>query len=423
MTSSLAEKPPGTGSGQGAKSPVAVLFGAMADPDERTAAVRSKHAWIDAGRDPVDLLGALAAAAGVGAAEGVAAAQGAAASHGQAPAAGGAAARGPGPVIGGASIAVDRTAAPGEWAWLSPTPGPEHREAIAETAFARFVDDGGCLRLAEAVEAFVESTVLPAVPVMVGVDHSLTGGVLRALSRRHGAEDLAVIVLDAHTDAIPTTATAGAVHYDAETNPGSRYDAADPLLRDRPDSYNASTFLHHLIDEGTVDPRNLYLVGVADTPPSRARKIDDSRIQEYVAAYSALRKRGVTVLTRDEIATNPARVAWALSGSKAGHVYVSIDLDVGANVATRAVRFRDRTGLDAATLERLIEETAAGVLSKARLVGVDLMEFDVRSMERLGGVAVDPGVLLAARLLRRLLRTLTPSPLFASAHSDWEVPR
>ncbi len=353
-----------------------MLFEALADPDERTASVRSKHAWIHAERDPVSLVDAVAAAAADGLADAV----------------------------------IHHAASSRERAWVSPTPGPERLEMITEAAFARFVDEDGCRRLAEEIEAFVEAGVFPRIPLMVGVDHSLTGGVLRALSRRHGARDLAVVVLDAHTDAIPTAVTSGAVHYDAETNPRSVYDVGDPLLSDRPDSYNASTFLYHLIEEGTIDPGNLYLIGVADTPPSRARKIDDPRIQGYVGAYSALRRRGVTALTRDEVAANPARVAWALDRMTATYAYVSIDLDVGANAATKSVRFRDRTGLEAADIERVIEGIAGGLLSKARLVGADVMEFDVRVLGRSGGVADDPAVALAARLLQRLLRTATGCP-------------
>ena len=45
----------------------------------------------------------------------------------------------------------------------------------------------------------------PVMPVMLGVDHSATGGVVSALSEKLGPENMSVVVLDQHFDGFPVS--------------------------------------------------------------------------------------------------------------------------------------------------------------------------------------------------------------------------
>ena len=240
-----------------------------------------------------------------------------------------------------------------------------------------FTDAGGCLAAAGVVAALIEEQVWPDMPCLVGVDHCLAGGAITALSGSLGPENLSVVVLDAHTDAIPTPVSAGAIHYDAETNPRSVYRLDDPLLHGRNDSYNASSFLHHLVEGGIVAPRNLFLLGVTDLPPSRALKLTDPRITAYTDAYMGLKRRGVTVLTRDDIVASAARVDRELDRIDTPYVYVSLDLDVGARKSLDGVRFREREGLGRARLEAVIASVGR-LVDRVELVGLDVSEINPR---------------------------------------------
>lgn len=262
--------------------------------------------------------------------------------------------------------------------WLRPMPPASQAESNSASAYAAFVDAGGCLTAAAMVSGLIEEHVLPDIPCLVTVEHSLTGGAISALSAWLGPENLSVVVLDAHTDAIPVSVTAGAIHYDAETNPSSVYSLDDPLLHERGESYNASSFLHYLLAQGFILPANLYLLGVADYPPSRAFRLEDPRMARYTGAYSHLKKRGVKILTRDDIMVSPGRVDWELGRITTPYVYVSVDLDVGSGAALQGVRFREREGLPPAALESL-----AGSLGRlvhtVELAGLDVSELNPRT--------------------------------------------
>ncbi|MGC8658514.1 MAG: hypothetical protein ACP5U1_05515, partial [Desulfomonilaceae bacterium] len=65
--------------------------------------------------------------------------------------------------------------------WLSPVPPPNlQRDTLLENV-VRFIDGDGCLDFAQTVSNLVTEYVLPEIPCMIGVDHSLTGGVFASL--------------------------------------------------------------------------------------------------------------------------------------------------------------------------------------------------------------------------------------------------
>ncbi|MCB2225630.1 MAG: arginase family protein [Desulfarculaceae bacterium] len=262
-------------------------------------------------------------------------------------------------------------------AWLLPSPDPASAGELSLEAMVGFIDSDGCRRAAGEVAALAETAGEDA-PCLIATDHSQAGGIIAELSRRLGPENLSVVVLDAHTDAIPMSAVAGAVAYDLGHNPDSLYDPHDPFLRGRPDSYNASSFLGCLLDEGAVLAKNLYLLGVADWPPKKALRIKDPGMKAYTGAYARLPRLGVGVATRSDLAGGGDKLAALLKRIKTPYVYVSLDLDVGAGEATEAVRFNDRRGLGTASLIRLAKSLRGLIESGPALAGMDLSELNPR---------------------------------------------
>ena len=161
----------------------------------------------------------------------------------------------------------------------------------APVEFASFIDRDGCREFASEVGEFIAESILPDIPCLLAVDHSLTGGAFRALSDLYGRGNIALVVLDSHTDAIPTPVMSGAVQYDLDTNPATIHDRSDPLLYDRPDSYHASSFLHHLLSEELLAPENLFLVGISDYPMKRAFRIKDERVKDLRGPVHGIEKR------------------------------------------------------------------------------------------------------------------------------------
>ncbi|MCB2188731.1 MAG: arginase family protein [Deltaproteobacteria bacterium] len=289
-------------------------------------------------------------------------------------------------------------------AWLRPMPPAEEREKLLVDNFVEFIDGEGCRAAAEEAGRHVAEHILPDIPCLLAVDHCLTGGVLAELARVHSPENISLVVLDSHLDAVPVPVTAGAILFDAEHNPSSVYDADNPFLHHRPDSYNASSFLHHLLDQGVVLPRNLIVAGLSDYPPKRAFKIKDQRIKDYAGVYSGLKARGAAILTKKDLAAGTSRFKALLARINTPFVYISIDMDVGAKNALIGVRFDQYVGLSEPQIYRLAE-ALRGLLDRGvRLAGLDLTEFNPRWA---GGS--DPTYRIAANLIRLILFGMEPA--------------
>ncbi len=173
-------------------------------------------------------------------------------------------------------------------AWLRPKPRGEDILRLNTENFITFIDENGCRRIAEDVAGIVSEKILPDIPCMIGIDHSLTGGVYKSLAEFYGRDNVSLIVIDSHTDAIPMSALSDAIQYDIDTNPDSVHDPGDPFLYNRPDSYNASSFIHHMAAEGIINPKNLYIFGVSDYPEKKTFRIKDPRISGYTGAYAGI---------------------------------------------------------------------------------------------------------------------------------------
>ncbi len=281
--------------------------------------------------------------------------------------------------------------------WLCPVPPAAAGGDILVEKFVSFIDQDGCRAYADRVGDLV-AEIFPHIPCMIAIDHSLSGGAFKRLAELYSPDDLSFVVLDSHTDAMPMSVLSGAIGYDMETNPNSPYDPEDPFIFNRPESYNASSFLYHLLEEGVVEPENLYVLGISDYPPKRSFRIKDRRIRRYVGLYSALKRQGVKLITKKDILTSPSRLRTLLNRIGTPYMYVSIDLDIGSRNALEGVRFRDRHGLSERQIYTLVGYLEECLSQGVGLAGLDLNEINPRTVSS----GPDRTYRIAANLIRKL---------------------
>lgn len=282
--------------------------------------------------------------------------------------------------------------------WLCPAPSLNDEARIHTEAFVDFIDQGGYEAYAERVGDWIADRIFPDIPCMLSVDHSLTGGAFKKLAELYRPEPISLVVLDSHTDALPMSVLSGIIQHDIDSNPGTVYDRNDPFLYGRPDSYNASSFLYHLLARGVIDPHHLYILGIGDYPPKSAFRSKDPRVEEYVRIFSELKRKGATLFTKQDLVISPSKVRHALGGIKTPYVYISIDMDIGARNAMEGVRFLERQGLNEKQIYQMVD-TLKGLLSRGvRLAGMDLSEMNPRKAGK------DRTYQIAANIINLLLK-------------------
>jgi len=262
--------------------------------------------------------------------------------------------------------------------WLAPIPPRVSKKNVVLENFVYFIDGNGCQDFAQVAGKFVEEYIFPQIPCMIAVDHSLTGGVFASLVSLYKPEDISLIVVDSHVDALPVSVVSGAIQYDIATNPNSVHDPNDPFLKNRTDSYNASSFIHHLLEQDEIDPENLYLIGVSDYPSKHACRIKDDRIRRYVNHYSSLKSNGVKIVTKKDLSQNPGKLTSLSRKVKTPYIYISIDMDIGARNALEGVRFRNYQGINENQIYKIAKCLRDLVDSGVVLAGMDVTEFNPR---------------------------------------------
>ncbi|MCP4104573.1 MAG: arginase family protein [Desulfobacteraceae bacterium] len=282
--------------------------------------------------------------------------------------------------------------------WLLPKPPSDELWRITVGKFVAFTDQDGCRTIASEVENFVKENILPHIPCMIAVDHSLTGGVFRSLADHYGKENISLVILDSHTDAIPMSVSAQAIQYDIDNNPNSVYDKNDPFFYDRTDSYNASSFVHYLLAEQAVKPKNLYLIGVSDYPEKRTLRTEDPRIARYVSVYTGMKRSGVKILTKKDCLLSSSKIKNMLEQLSTPYVYISVDMDIGSGNAVEGVRFRDWQGLNANQIYRIADALAEILSKRVKLAGMDITEINPRR----AGRSQDKTYQIAANLIRKI---------------------
>jgi arginase family enzyme len=288
-------------------------------------------------------------------------------------------------------------------AWLYPKPEFTEHPNITTEKFIKFIDENGCRQIASDIFRFVSSHVLPEIPCMIGIDHSLTGGAYQALSEKYGKKNLSLIIIDSHTDAIPMDALSGAIQYDIETNPYSVHDPKDRFLYNRSNSYNASSFIHHLLSDQLVEPNNLYIVGVSDYPQKKIFRLKDKRISKYVNIYSRLNRNGVKLLTKQDCLLKPKKLKTLINLISTPFIYISVDMDIGALNALEGVRFRNWKGIGEDQLYRLVDMIIDPLHKRnIQLAGMDIMEIDPRRAGGMLSSGPDRTYAIAANLIKKI---------------------
>jgi len=286
--------------------------------------------------------------------------------------------------------------------WLLPAPDLSYLDLLTVENVVAFIDSNGCLEYANMVCETLRGKDAEFVS-LIGVDHSISGGVVKFLSEKFGPEDLALVVLDSHFDAITPSVRCGVIQYDLENNPDTPFDPRDPYIMWRPESYNADSFLHFLVEEELVEPQNLVVAGVSDYPPQSAFEIDDPRIKKYLQHYLSFEKKGVEIIPKERLKIQKI-LKRAIKGLEAKYIYISIDVDIGSKNALTGARFLDYTGLSEDEVYRTVLEIVKLAQSNGiRFLGFDLMETDVFKAN------CDRTFEIEANLFKILARNFSPS--------------
>jgi arginase family enzyme len=245
--------------------------------------------------------------------------------------------------------------------WLRPRPKPKDMSLLTPSRARSFLENNGCWDCALRVKAFVEESVFPHVPVMIGVDHSLTGGVLMALAKRYSP--LNVVILDAHFDVMnPNSVTTGFETSQSQT---------------KQTFYQCGNFLSILLDKGIIQPENLWVLGVVEAAsamnnPLRGGKSPpgpEGEIRKWI-------DKGVNLVPREMISSGDVDI------NLSGPTYVSIDMDVGSLTSVFAARFMNCQGLGLQEFLDMLSLVQRSIqYPGAFLVGFDIMEIDIHFLE------------------------------------------
>lgn len=345
--------------------------------------------------------------------------------------------------------------------WLQPKPEPADYPLVTTRNIGEFSDSGGFSALLGQLQDFVKKEIFPSFPVMVGIDHSATGSVISALAEKYGPENLGVIVLDQHFDALPLSVRL------AET-PGAEAGQLGgiPLAMSRmqaacADQYCCGNFWSYLIDEGKVLPENLSFIGVADYPDSRFLPenfpAESGSVPPHETGIHPSQSNPVETGTRSGNITVPAKTGnqdrkgepGALENTKASRgspyrevylgfekrgcgffplerfsgqygdslarfieertrtplLYISLDLDVGSYNFTWAARYMDKPGISADNLMDAAERVRNTCRKKGvTLAGFDIMEFNMHFL----GIEMEDGTRDSTLdVVKEYIKTLT----------------
>jgi len=240
--------------------------------------------------------------------------------------------------------------------WLRPKPSFSDLEHISQLRYTQFLDRNGCYAYYQKLVDYLSQNVGPSIPVMIGVDHCLTGAVLRYLKESFG--DYHVLIFDSHCDLI-----------DLETR--RRYFgpyAKGPLdpFGER-DIYECGSFLHYLLNEKILNPEKLWIMGTQDLD-----QFKQGAEALYLQKLLPWIKRGMHVLPKEDL------ICHGIPEEIKGQVYISFDMDVGSLNSVFATRFLNYVGLDVEQIRGLIDDLSERMTSKEiELIGLDIMEMDI----------------------------------------------
>ncbi len=268
--------------------------------------------------------------------------------------------------------------------WLRPKPEIEDLPKLNPVDFQEFTNSGKIYEYALKLEDFIKKNILPDIPLMIGTDHSLTGGVLKALSEKFEPENVVVVIFDAHLDSLSAQISLELSKYASENrdkvkllNP-EQFEEIDMNDINLKDSYTCASFLNCLIQERTILPENVIIFGNQDYPSEELLAETDPRAKKYVEYYLSFEKKGVQIIpasdNEDQMIT---KLKHALEKVRASNIYISLDVDVCMFKEVLAARFTNAIGI-----EKKVVISAAKIIKNfieqnhRSLVGMDIMEME-----------------------------------------------
>jgi arginase family enzyme len=260
--------------------------------------------------------------------------------------------------------------------WLWPKPNKSDLPLVNTAAMADFFDSGSLLKIVKQLHTFVTDSIFPEVPIMTGIDHSATAGVVSALADRYGPEMLTLVVLDQHFDAIPLSVRLAAAHQpDPEFTAGVPC-AVPAIPMGFSDQFCCGNFLASLLDEGSILPENLLLIGVADYP-DKETGLDKDGFKQY---YRSLEERGCSFFPQTMFGGPyfESLARFLREKITSPNVYISLDLDVGSYNSVYAARYMDKPGISKQNLLDVASIIASDCRrGKFTIAGLDIMEFNM----------------------------------------------
>ena len=266
--------------------------------------------------------------------------------------------------------------------WLKPKPSVSDLDHISQLRYTQFLDRNGCYDYYRKLIDYLAQKVGSAIPVMIGVDHCLTGAVLRYLKESFG--DHNVLIFDSHCDLI-----------DLETRksyfgPYSR-SIVNPF--GEKDIYECGSFLYYLLKENILNPEKLWIMGTQDLGQFK-RGREDLYLQKILPWI----RRGVHALSKEDL------ICHGIPDEIRGRTYISFDMDLGSLASVFAARFLNYVGLDVEQIHGLIDELSEKIkLKKIELIGLDIMEMDIHFLEETIGDHKDYAGEIAEEIITRLI--------------------
>jgi arginase family enzyme len=293
--------------------------------------------------------------------------------------------------------------------WLRPKPSPEDLVLLTPDNFLAFIETNGCKEYADKVRDFVDNEIFPYKPLMIGCDHSVSGGVIEALSKRLGADNISVIIIDNHFDAILSSIRNDLIGWTRETMLSYSSPKISPFdysyfVSGVPDTYNSGSFVYYLIEDQVIRPNNVIVIGASDYPNESLLREKDVRVRRFLECYFNFEKRGVKIV---KVKREKECVKSVLAEINTPYVYVSLDIDIGSLNAIAGCRTKDVKGLsenEICEVARLINEILLS--GKPSLVGFDIVEIDVYEAGKIIDGIKDQTYEVANKFVRGLLNNL-----------------
>jgi arginase family enzyme len=244
---------------------------------------------------------------------------------------------------------------------------------LTTETFTNFLHQNGCWDYALKVRDYVEEEIFPSKPVMIGVDHSLTGGVVMALSRRY--EDLNIVLFDAHFDVLKYQPLNANSHPPCSGKPLN-----DSLLNKDNEItfYECGNFIWYLLEQNIIKPENLWVLGVQDEilQSLQSNCHQSEAEQAQIKEYAKLIERGVHLISKTDLISKDLHL------NPNSPTYVSIDMDVGSLSSVYSARFMNCIGLTYDEFAKSIRKLF-NTLQELNIpfVGLDIMEIDIHLLE------------------------------------------